>query len=52
MTTDTELRALELKKREVRALERLAARPLPKNVLQSIAEWWRLERARSMRVDY
>ena len=36
-----ELRKLnDLKQREVRALERIANKEEPKNVLQSLSEWW------------
>jgi hypothetical protein len=42
----------ELRKREVRALERIADRPEPRNVLETISQWWRHEKSRSMRMEY
>ncbi len=41
-----------LREREIIALERIAAAPRPRNILETIAAWWRREKAKSMRVDY
>ena len=39
-------------RRTNKLLELLANRRAPRNFLESIGDWWRREKARSMRVDY
>lgn len=41
-----------LKEREVRALERIADRPEPRNALETISHWWCPDKSRHMRVSY